>query len=82
MKIKCEWCGQRNKVKRENCRFCGAPLPDASTEFERGVEALYKQPYVQHLVSGSAYRLPVLESHMVSGSSYQASQLINLDVWR
>jgi len=26
--VKCEYCGQKNKKEREECRACGAPLPD------------------------------------------------------
>jgi hypothetical protein len=26
--IRCDYCGQKNQPEREECRACGAPLPD------------------------------------------------------
>ena len=28
MKIRCEYCGQRNDAERDDCRFCGGRLSD------------------------------------------------------
>lgn len=28
MKIRCEYCNQRNDSERDECAFCGADLPD------------------------------------------------------
>lgn len=62
MKTRCQYCQQLNKRKRENCRFCGAPLSDEH-KFDR-VNTYRQGP----MPSGSVSGMLILDESMVSGS--------------